>query len=64
MKKCLAVTVVAVVALVGCQPIDATVQINKQSKSGQQEEYEEEAYPIGQQEEQYFEEQTKKTEPK
>ena len=53
MKKCLAVTV-AVVALVCCQPIDATIQINKQSDD-RQDEYQEEAYPIGQQEEAYYE---------
>ena len=61
MKKRL---VAVVVALIVCQPINVETnrQIHKQSESNEQEEYQEEAYPIGQQEEAYYEQ--TKTQPK
>ena len=44
------------IAAVGCQQIyRIDDQVDLKIKSDQQDEYQEEAYPIGQQEEQYFE---------
>ena len=52
------------IAVVGCQPTTKPEhQITQETKSDQ-DEYQEEAYPIGQQEEKYFEKQAKKTQPK